>query len=268
MGDPSAQQAAPAQTYKVERGDSLSAIARRFGVSVAEIKTANNLSTDTIKVGQELLIPGAGVAAASFVVEGETSEYVVATGDSLSVIARRFGVSVAAIKAANNLSGDTIRIGQKLVIPAAGQVVPSAAPAPAPKAPAPAISGQTYTVQEGETLGGIANRAGVKVQDLMAVNNITDPRKLRVGQVLQIPVGGRVPAAALAPSARLWPASRCRRRGPGPDTRRTGCNGPRIGRSRGPRNARRRACDADCARAGRRFGQRASVVCVRTYDPR
>jgi LysM repeat protein len=201
MGDPSAQQAAPAQTYKVERGDSLSAIARRFGVSVAEIKTANNLSTDTIKVGQELLIPGAGVAAASFVVEGETSEYVVATGDSLSVIARRFGVSVAAIKAANNLSGDTIRIGQKLVIPAAGQVVPSAAPAPAPKAPAPAISGQTYTVQEGETLGGIANRAGVKVQDLMAVNNITDPRKLRVGQVLQIPVGGRVPAAALAPSA-------------------------------------------------------------------
>lgn len=103
-----AGQAGAATTYTVQKGDSLYLVAQRYGVTVAALKSANGLKTDTIYPGQKLTIPG-GTSSAN--------RYTVVMGDSLYLIAKRFGVTVAAIKQANNLSGDTVYPGQVLSIP-------------------------------------------------------------------------------------------------------------------------------------------------------
>ncbi len=129
--------------------------------------------------------------------------YTVVAGDSLWVIARRNKLTVAELAAANNISsGATVRIGQKLVIPA--QAVPStsmsvtdpvATTAPANPPAAAKSRGQSvkHVVRPGETLGGIARKYQVKVGDIATANNIADPRKLRAGMELTIP-GWQAPA--------------------------------------------------------------------------
>ena len=115
-------------TYKVEKGDTLYSISRKYQITVAELRTANNLSeNDVIKAGQKLIIPDAdiGTAAAlsstktasSTTPAGKTIEYVVAKGDTLYGIARKNGMSVADLMAINNLdSSAVIKIGQKLKV--------------------------------------------------------------------------------------------------------------------------------------------------------
>jgi len=194
-------------TYIVTKGDTLSRIAKKNGVSVAAIKAANSLKGDTIRIGQELVIPGTSAAPAtdkqSPSAIGPGTEYIVVSGDSLSRIAKKHGVSVNDIKAANNLTKDIIRIGQKLVVPAAG-VAPKVAPA---SSVAPIDSGDSYTVKPGDTLGSIAKRAGVKIPDLMDLNGISDPRKLAAGQVLKMPNGSNMSASS-TPSTPPSSASR------------------------------------------------------------
>lgn len=96
-------------SYTVKRGDSLSEIAARFGVSLARLKADNNLKSDTIRIGQELSLPG-----------GEAlipSEHTIQRGETLSEIAARYSVSLASLRQANDLSGDRIMVGQVLKIP-------------------------------------------------------------------------------------------------------------------------------------------------------
>ncbi len=179
-------------SYTVQRGDTLSGIARKQGVSLNALLEANGLTRNaTIFAGQTLVVPGGSAAASSpqptaATVSGQT--YTVQRGDALARIARKFNVSVNDIKAANNLSSDVIRVGQELVIPTAGSV--NSINAPLPSSPPPS-SGSTYTVQPGDSPAAIARRFGVTTQALMAANNISDPRKLRVGQELVLPSGAR-----------------------------------------------------------------------------
>ena len=109
-------------TYKVKSGDTLSHIASRHGVSVANLKKWNNLSSDMIYVGQKLSINGTssggsnGSSSSSSGKVGSTKVYTVKSGDTLSRIAANEGVTVANLKSWNNLKSDTIYIGQKLSI--------------------------------------------------------------------------------------------------------------------------------------------------------
>lgn len=96
-------------SYTVRRGDSLSVIAQRFGVSLADIKTANNLRSNTIHIGQELTIPGGAPLA--------TTEHTIRRGETLSEIAQMYRVSIASLRQANGLRDDRILIGQTLKIP-------------------------------------------------------------------------------------------------------------------------------------------------------
>jgi len=100
---------APPSSYTVKRGDSLSEIAQRFNISTAELKSHNKLRSDTIRIGQELAIPGAG--------SSQVAEHVIRRGETLSQIAQRYRVSLSSLRSANNLSGDRIMIGQVLQIP-------------------------------------------------------------------------------------------------------------------------------------------------------
>lgn len=120
--------------------------------------------------------------------------YTVTKGDNLWTIAKKNGVSVKQLTAANNLRTDsTLKLGQKLVIPGkTAEAAPAATSMAAPAAvAAPAAAHTTTTVthviKAGETLGTIAKKYQVKVGDIATANNIADPTKIRVGQTLKIP---------------------------------------------------------------------------------
>ena len=95
--------------HKVRRGDTLSRIGQKYGVSVRSIKQWNNLRGSTIKTGQRLTIYP-GQSAPKYVT------YKVRRGDSLGKIAKKYGTSVSKIKKLNNLRGSTIHPGQRLKI--------------------------------------------------------------------------------------------------------------------------------------------------------
>ena len=116
--------------------------------------------------------------------------YTVVQGDTCISIALKNNVSVQSIIDLNRLDPGctTLSIGQVLQVP---QPTPTPTPLPTATIP-PELASQTprttYTVHQGDTLGGIANFYLVTVQDLMEVNGITDPTSIRVGQVLIIPL--------------------------------------------------------------------------------
>jgi len=110
---------------------------------------------------------------------GQTVTYKVKTGDTLYSIARKFGVSIQALMAANHIANPNyIRVGQILIIPN-----PSATPGPTP-------TGQpttTYVVKPGDTLWSLARRFGTSVEAIARANNIVNPNRIYVGQRLTIP---------------------------------------------------------------------------------
>lgn len=194
---PSPTQSANPSTYRVVSGDTLSGIARRFGVSVSSIQQLNNMGSSTaIRVGQVLRIPsGTTPSPSPSPTPSQTptpsptptptptpsiTSYTVKSGDTLSRIASSFGVTVSSIQQLNNMgSSTTIRVGQVLQIPT-GTSSPSPSPSPTP-------TQRTYTVKSGDTLIGIARRFGVTTTAISQLNNLTNANSIRVGQVLKIP---------------------------------------------------------------------------------
>lgn len=115
--------ASAATTYTVRTGDSLFLIARRFGVTVDALRAANGLSHDWIYPGARLTIPTSGGTPGP-----SGSTYTVRSGDSLFLIANRYGVTVSALRSANGLSSDWIYTGEVLRIPAGGDSRPADPP--------------------------------------------------------------------------------------------------------------------------------------------
>jgi len=206
--------------YTVRSGDTLSAIATRHGVTLSDLMSANGLSRNaTIYVGQTLLIPESSPAGEPGDEAGERSSatVTVARGDTLSAIAARHGTTIAVLKRLNNLSGDTIFVGQELVLPAGAAAPPRPDNSRTGAARPSAFGGPTgsYTVQPGDTPSGIARQYGISAAELMAANNITDPRRLFVGQELVVP--GR-PAASAAREPAAQPRSSAPQRSDLPTT--------------------------------------------------
>ncbi|MCU0792445.1 MAG: LysM peptidoglycan-binding domain-containing protein [Opitutaceae bacterium] len=208
---PAAAPVAASASYTVGKGDSLWSIARKHGITVAELAAANKLAPSaTLRLGQTLTVPAMPASDASVAAATDAGNtYTVVAGDTLGAIARRQGTTVAALRTANNLSGDNLRVGQKLVVPGNAAPLSDAAPraSAASAATAPRAGGGSYTVVSGDTLGAIARRAGVKVGDLALLNNITDPAKLRVGQTLKLPAGAKTPSASRPAAAASTPAA-------------------------------------------------------------
>ena len=144
--------------------------------------------TSTLANGSITIVPVASPTAAPTAaptpVPGPGTTYVVKWGDTLYSIARRFGVTVNAIVAANGLTNPNyIRVGQTLIIP-------GAAPGPTPVPPPPSGS---YVVLPGDTLYAIAAKFKTTVDAIVALNKIVNPNYIRAGQVLLIPTGGTPP---------------------------------------------------------------------------
>ena len=148
--------------YTVKSGDTLWSVAKKFGISVDELKKANNLTSNSLSIGQKLVIPS----------EKETTSqnvYTVQSGDTLYSIAKKYDVSVDAIKEANNLPNNILTIGQILIIPTEE------------------TDYILYTVVAGDSLYAIARKYGLTMQELMEFNNLGSTL-LSIGQVLKIPV--------------------------------------------------------------------------------
>ena len=160
--------------YTVKSGDSLSVIAQRYGVSVANIKKANDMSGNVLSVGQTLTIPRGSssiqVPEVSHQVETETIYHKVVKGDYLGKIAAHYKVSVDDIKRENHLRSNVLSLGQKLKITVSLKDKPV----------------RKHKVARGEYLGKLASKYGVSINSIRNANHLkTD--SLAVGQVLIIP---------------------------------------------------------------------------------
>jgi LysM repeat protein len=162
-----------------------------FDTNVAPTIETNPPGTSVTGMAPPEPVPGPAAAPAA-------QEYTVTKGDSFTSIAKKTGVSVKAIEAANpGVEPTKLQIGQKLQIPAA-----AAAPATSvtPGALEMGHSGeQVYTVKSGDTLTRIAEQFGTTVKALRAENKL-DTDKIKVGQKLKIPSGKSSPAPAPAPA--------------------------------------------------------------------
>lgn len=153
--------------YIVKSGDTLYKIANSYKVSVDKIKSANNLVSNTLSIGQKLIIPVEDTSVTEK--ESATSgiNYIVVKGDTLYSIANKYKVSVDDLKSVNNLKTNTLSIGQVLKIPGTESYA-------------------TYTVKKGDSLWSIANTYGVTVSELKTINNI-EGTLLTIGKELLIP---------------------------------------------------------------------------------
>lgn len=145
----------------MKSGDSLWSISKKYGITVDELKEANNLTSNLLSIGQNLLIPTQET-------DVTTDEYVVIKGDTLYAIANKFGTTVDNLKSINNLTTDSLAIGQIL------------------KIPSDTSSTETYKVKKGDTLYGIAQKYNTTVDELKSLNNLTS-NTLSLGQELKIP---------------------------------------------------------------------------------
>mgnify|MGYP004614785375 FL=1 len=148
--------------YVVQKGDSLYSIALKNGLTVDEIKNANNLTSNVLSIGQKLLIP----KPADDSLDDEIT-YIVKTGDSLWSIAKKYNITVGELKEYNNLTDNMLTINQKLLIPKTENY-------------------ETYEVVSGDSLWSIAKKNNTTVDKLKTVNNLTS-NELSIGQILIIP---------------------------------------------------------------------------------
>jgi membrane-bound lytic murein transglycosylase D len=171
------------RTHKVRRGESLSVIAERYGSSVRAIMNANNLTNKHyLRINQKLKIPVSKTAIASLDVpqvhasqiKGEIIEYSVRKGDSLWLIAMRYGTTTKMIQSLNQLDSSLLSIGQMLKIPS-GQTVAS-------------VIGntQTYLVRKGDSPYLIAKKYDMNLSAFLELNGLTPRSTIFPGQVVKI----------------------------------------------------------------------------------
>ena len=168
----------------VKPGETLSEIAERYGTSVQRLMQLNGLrSPQDLWAGSRIQVPGAGSARTSTGARTTTvnANYTVKQGETLSELAERYGTSVQRLMELNNLgSAQDLWAGSRIQVP-----VTRTAAAPKPK-PAVNKNATQHKVQSGETLSVIAQRYGVSMQNLIAINNISNPNQVEVGQTLKL----------------------------------------------------------------------------------
>jgi len=177
-------------SYTVHSGDTMSGIAARNGVSLSALMAANPQvhNADLIYPGQTLHLPGSGGSSA-----GRSHDYTVHSGDSLSAIAARNGVSLDSLLSANPQvhNPNLIYAGQTIHIPGGS----------GGGSPPPASTTHNYTVHSGDTMSGIAARNGISLASLEHANpQISNFNRISIGQVIHIPGAGSGPVEGPGPS--------------------------------------------------------------------
>ena len=180
------------QKHTVKSGDTLSGIAWKYGVTVAQLKQWNNLKSDIIYVGQTLIVKGGSsnnqtekptTPTNPTTPNTNSQKHTVKSGDTLSGIAWKYGVTVAQLKQWNNLKSDIIYVGQTLVVK--GGTTNGSSSNQSQGSQNNNSSTTTHTVRRGDTLYGISLRYGVSVNEIKQKNNLTSDM-IYIGQTLAI----------------------------------------------------------------------------------
>ena len=161
----------PTEWYQVRQGDSLSVVAKRFGMKVSQLKAMNNLKSNIIRAGTKLRVRG---GEDEDYADSEITWYRVRSGDSLGSIATRFRISVNSLMRINNLSSHIIYPGDRLRVKAEPAVNPSSK-----------NDSKWYKVQQGDSLWTIARQFGVSVNDLRTINNLSSSI-IQAGRMLMV----------------------------------------------------------------------------------
>ncbi len=187
------------QTHIVRPGETLQTIGQRYGVDWLALARANNMTNpNLIYVGQVIILPsearldGAAATQPGVALPVRTARgaragrqyrlHVTQYGDSLARIAQDYGLNAYDISTLNGFRGDTrLYLGDLVLLPQ------SAAAAPAVRSFSPSDGLRQHVVQPGESLAIIAARYGRRIADIAAANNLLNPDRIEVGQVLIIP---------------------------------------------------------------------------------
>lgn len=210
--------AAQEEWYSVQSGDTLETIATRFGITVESIIERNGLAhASPIVVDQILIIPvteppaiapdASGVSAA----DHAEQTHIVQRGETLQVIAQRYGLDWQTLARANNIANpNLIYAGQALIVPASGgqdvapAVIPTAQPAPTIQRPVQPVRSQwqyrLHIVRHGESIELITQRYGVVMDELLRLNGFKVGTRNYGGDVILIPASSSSPPAVATPA--------------------------------------------------------------------
>jgi membrane-bound lytic murein transglycosylase D len=178
--------------HRVRRGETLDAIAQRYGTTAAALQRANGIKNQNrIQVGQVLSIPGSGSSAAQVAAAqpassgGQAARHRVRPGETLDAIAKKYGTTATALQNANGIKNrNRIQVGQVLNIPGSS---PSRVQVASSQPASPASQPTHYQVRARDTLTAIARKFGISVELLQAINGIDNPHQIYLGQILLIP---------------------------------------------------------------------------------
>lgn len=201
--------------YRIRRGDNLSTIAKRHRTTVSQLRRLNNLSNRTLlRPGQRLKVPDVGGDGVKYVMEEDASTgatrvagyspavetrdlefHTVRSGDNLSTISKRYGISISELLRLNGISSRSIlRKGQKIRLRAEAMpkstrraTASKARKVAAAAAPSKAVAKRKHLVKRGETMWDVSKRYGVSLTDLAQVNKVRINHRVMAGQKLIIP---------------------------------------------------------------------------------
>ena len=159
--------------YIVKIGDTLYKIANQYGVTVDELKSYNNLISNTLSIGEQLYIPTGQIT--EDIIGPDYDTYIVQNGDTLYKIATNYNISLDRLRNINNLTTDTLSIGQQLLVPLQENIVDTEI-----------TNYINYRVNPNDTLYSISNQYGINIDELKQINNLTN-NTIKPGQVLKIP---------------------------------------------------------------------------------
>ncbi|WP_417218919.1 LysM peptidoglycan-binding domain-containing protein [Arthrobacter sp.] len=211
----SSSSASKATSYTIKSGDTLSGIAHKHHLSLSELLKSSGLkASTTIYPGQKIRLSGGSSAPAKSSSASKTTAksspgtgatYTVKSGDTLSGIASKAGVGLSSVLKANNLSrSSVIYPGQKIRL-SGGSPTPVRVATSSAKQSKPSATPRTssYTVKSGDTLSGIASKAGVGLSSLLKANNLSRSSVIYPGQKIRLSGGSAAPAKSTsAPKAK------------------------------------------------------------------
>lgn len=160
--------------YIVQKGDTLYSIAKKFNLTVENLKKMNNLVNNTITIGQTLYIDNNNLEVPNSPSLPEEEIYIVQKGDTLYSIGKKFNITVDELKLINNLNSNEIKIGQQLFLKQKQE------------ASKPNVEYDSYIVKKGDSLWSISQKYNIIVNDLIKLNEL-DSITLQIGQELKVP---------------------------------------------------------------------------------
>ncbi|MFC7320249.1 C40 family peptidase [Halobacillus campisalis] len=175
------------EAHKVKSGDSLWALGKKYNTSVSDLKSWNDLNSDIIRVGQSLVVNKDSSSNNSSSSSSKSSTYKIKSGDTLSKIASKHGVSVSNLMDWNNLKSSLIITGKTLKINGSSSSSSSSSSksSSSSNSSSSKSSASTYTVKSGDTLSKIGSKYGVSVSNLQSWNGISG-HLIYVGQKLDL----------------------------------------------------------------------------------